>query len=252
MSIQFNDTTNYKGLVQFYEKEVGYNRGDVSGNDDLKKEFAAEANLAFDDFLSVAFGPDGTWQFDDSNQTDYPFITTNIVSGQRDYTFTTDGSSNLILDIYRVMAKPSATGYYQEISPVDQNTPNNQNLDDTTAFIDGRNTAGIPTRYDKIANGIMLDPIPNYNASLGLKIFINREPSYFAYSDTTKKPGVPGTLHAWFYLKPAYNYAKRHSLASLPRIERDVELMKKTIESTFAGRERDKSKGFQPFYQNNK
>jgi hypothetical protein len=250
MSISFNEA--YKGLVQFYEKEVGYNPGDVSGNTSLLQDFTAEANLAFDDFLSIAFGPDGTWQFDDSNHNDYPFITTNLVSGQRDYTFTTDGSSNIILDIFRVMAKPSSTGYYQDLTPVDQNTPNALNSDDTISFIDGQNTTGIPTRYDKIANGIMLDLIPNYNATAGLRLFINREPSYFVYTDTTKKPGVPGNLHAWFYLKPAYNYAKRHSLASLPRIERDVELMKRTIEWTFARRQRDVAKKLQPFYQNNK
>lgn len=252
MSIQFNDTTTYKGLVQFYEKEVGYKRGEVSGNTDLLKEFAAEYNLAFDDFLSIAFGPDGTWQLDDSNHTDYPFMTTNLVSGQRDYSFTTDGSSNIILDIYRVMVKTSATGNYQEIYPVDQNTPNYLSNEDTTSFIDGQNQTGIPTRYDKIANGIQLDLIPSYNATAGLKIFINREPSYAVYTDTTKKPGVPGNLHAWFYLKPAYNYAKRNNLAVLPRIERDVELMKENIKSSFRRRQRDTVKRLTPAYQNNK
>lgn len=252
MSIQFNDTTNYKGLVQFYEKEVGYNRGDVSGNTDLLKDFAAEYNVAYDDFLNIAFGPDGTWQLDDSNHTDYPFITTNIVSGQRDYSFTTDGSGNIILDIFRVMAKPSATGNYQELRPVDQNTPNSFNSEDTTSFIDGQNTTGIPTRYDKIGNGILLDSIPSFNATAGLKLFINREPSYAVYTDTTKKPGVPGNLHAWFYLKPAYNYAKRFDLKSLPRIERDVELMKEAIKQTFRRRQRDVSKRLVPAYQNNK
>lgn len=252
MSIPFNDTSNYKGLVQFYEKEVGYTRGVVSDDTDLKKEFAAEVNLAFDDFLSIAFGPDGTWQFDDSNQTDLPFITTNLVSGQRGYSFTTDGSSNIILDIFRVMVKPSSTGNYQEIYSVDQNTPNAFNSEDTTSFIDGVNATGIPTRYDKIANAILLDLIPNYNATSGLKLFINREPSYFVYTDTTKKPGVPGNLHSWFYLKPAYNYAKRHSSTNLPRIERDVELMKETIKQTFRRRQRDTVKRLIPVYQNNK
>lgn len=250
MSIPFN--VAYKGLVQFYEKEVGYNRGDVSGNTDLLKDFTAEYNLAFDDFLSIAFGPDGTWQLDDSNHTDYPFITTNLVSGQRDYSFTTDGSSNIILDIFRVMVKTSSTGDYQEIYPVDQNTPDYLNNESTTSFIDGRNQTGVPTRYDKIGNSIHLDLIPSYNATAGLKVFINREPSYAVSTDTTKKPGVPGNLHSWFYLKPAYNYAKRNSLASLPRIERDVELMKKEIEKTFRRRQRDTSNRLITNKENNK
>ena len=37
MSATFNDTTNYKGLVQLYEREIGANRGDISGSTDRLK-----------------------------------------------------------------------------------------------------------------------------------------------------------------------------------------------------------------------
>lgn len=252
MSIQFNDTSTYKGLVQLYEKEVGFNRGDVSGNTDRLKEFTADVNVAWDDFLSIAFGPDGTWQLDDSNHTDYPFITTNLVSGQRDYTFTVDGSSNIILDIYRVMCKTSATGNYQEIYPVDQSTPDYLNSESTSTFIDGRSQTGSPTRYDKIANGIQLDLIPSYNATAGLKVFINREPSYFAYTDATKKPGVSGNLHKWFFIKPAYDYARRHTLAQLPRLELEVAKFENVIKDSFRRRQRDIPKRLIAFNENNK
>lgn len=252
MSIQFNDTTNYKGLVQLYEKEVGFNRGDVSGNTDRLKEFTADVNVAWDDFLSIAFGPDGTWQFDDSNHTDYPFITTNLVSGQRDYTFTTDSSSNIILDIYRVMVKTSSTGDYQEIYPVDQNTPDYLSNESTTSFIDGRNQTGVPTRYDKIANGIQLDLIPSFDATAGLKVFINREPSYFVYTNITKKPGVSGNLHKWFFIKPAHDYARRNSLPQLPRLELEVAKFENVIKSSFRRRQRDVPSRLIAFRENNK
>lgn len=252
MSIQFSDTSTYRGLVQFFEKEVGYNRGDVSGNTDRLKDFAADVNVAWDDFLSIAFGPDGTWQFDDSNHTDYPFITTNLISGQRDYTFTVDGSSNIILDIYRVMCKTSATGDYQEIYPVDQSTPDYLNSESTSSFIDGRNQTGVPTRYDKIANGIQLDLIPNYDSPAGLKVFINREPSYVTYTDTTKKPGCSGNLHKWFYIKPAHDYARRHTLAQLPRLELEVAKFENVIKDSFRRRQRDVPKRLVAFNENNK
>lgn len=252
MSIQFNDTTTYKGLVQLFEKEVGFNRGDVSGNTDRLKEFTADTNIAWDDFLSIAFGPDGTWQLDDSNHTDYPFITTNLVSGQRDYTFTVDSSSNIILDIFRVMVKTSSTGDYQEIDPVDQNTPNYLSNENTTSFIDGRNQTGVPTRYDKIANGIQLDLIPSYNATAGLKVFINREPSYFNYEDIIKKPGVSGNLHKWFYIKPAHDYARRHTLPQLPRLELEVAKLENIIKNSFRRRQRDVPSRLTAFRENNK
>lgn len=248
MSLVFNDTSSYKGIVQIYEKEIGANRGDISGDTNKLKEFTADANLAWDDFLVRALKASGTWQFDDSNHTDYPIIFTNLVSGQRDYSFTVDGSSNLILDIYKVMVA-DASGVYREISPIDQQTPNSNNQN-TDSFINGQNKTGVPTRYDKTANALFLDLIPSYNYTNGLKVFINREASYFVYTDTTKKPGVPGTLHRWFAIKPAMEYARRHSLVTYNGLALEVSKLEQQIDSTFGNRERDMSKGLRANVEN--
>jgi len=246
MSIQFNDTTNLRGLAQFYEKEIGANQGDVTGNTARMKEFVASCNQALDDFWTVAIPASGIWQLDDSAQTDFPVIKANIVgtpTPQRDYTWTTDGSGNLILDVYKVLILQSATAtYYQEIYPIDElETPYNDILAEDT-----NNTGGTPYRYGKMANGIFLDPKPNYNATNGLKIYINREATYFTLTDTTKKPGVPGNLHKYFYLKPAAEYARRNNLANQDRLMAEVLKMEGkggTIEKQFAWRARDERKG---------
>lgn len=231
MSLVFSDTSTYRGIVQIYEKEIGAEYGDISGSTPRLKSLTADVNLALDDFVALAIKSSGTWQFDDSNQGDYPIITTNLTSGQRDYSFTTDGSGNLILDIYQVfVANPS--GIFREVLPVDVQSQSSLvggvlsgNLGsggDLSGFWDGRNTTGTPNKYDKTANGIFLDPIPNYNSSGGLKVYINREGSYFVSTDTTKKPGVPGIFHKYFALKPALDYARRNNLAVLPRLEAEV------------------------------
>lgn len=217
MSRQFNDTTNYGGLVQIFEKEIGANRGDISGNSDKLKEFTVSANSALDKFMQIALTASGTWQFDDSNQTDYPIITTALVQGQRDYSFVTDGTGNLILDIYEVYARISATGVYQKLYAADA-----QSEDYTTNFTSGLNVQGVPYRYDKTANAIFLDLIPSYSSSDGLKVYINREASYFQYTDTTRKAGVPGILHDYFAIKPAYETARRNNIASFNRLEEEV------------------------------
>lgn len=216
MSLVFNDTTNKRGIVQEFEREIGVDYGYVSDNETRLKSLAASVNLAFDDFISIGFQASGRWQLDDSNHTDYPIITANLVSGQRDYSFTVDGSNNLILDIYKVLVADSS-GVFHEVDPVDA-----QSSKDTQGFWDGRNTGGSPIKYDKTANGIFLDPVPNYNATGGLKVYINREPSYFTYEDTTKKPGVAGHLHSYFFLKPALVYARRKGLENLEEIEKEV------------------------------
>lgn len=254
MSLVFNDTTTGKGIVQMYEKEAGFNRGDISGSTSRLKDLTADVNLAFDDFTRIALAASGTWQEDDSNQTDYPIISTNLVSGQRDYTFTTDGSGNLVLDVYKVMVA-SSSGIYTEIKPVDV-----QSQKDTDSFYSGQNTTGTPTRYDKTANGIFLDVIPNYNYTGGLKVYINREPSYFVYTDTTKKPGVPGIFHRYFALKPALDWARRNTLANYPLLASEVLKMEGdegagivgTIAKYFSARTKDEPRRLVVGFQDNK
>lgn len=234
MSLQFNDTTAYKGIVQTYEKEAGFNLGDISGDTTALKLLAADVNLALDDFWAIALPASGDWQLDDSNHTDYPIMTTNLVSGQRDYSWTVDGNSNLVLDIYRAVILPSATAtLYQDIYPTDaQSAPLGGLLENNT-------NTGTPFQYDKTANGIFLDPIPSYNATSGLKIYINREPSYFVSTDTTKKPGVPGLFHRYFAIKPAMEYSRRKGLTSYAGLANEVAQMEKAIKAYFGKRERD-------------
>lgn len=243
MSLQFNDTTNNRGMVQIYEKEIGVDRGFVSGNTARLKDFSTDVNLAWDKYLYLAFKGSGMWQFDDSSHTDYPVIYTNLVADQRDYSFTTDEGGNLILDVFKVAILPSATAtLYEEIHPFDVQTDNTG-----TDVLTESTNSGVPIGYDKTANGIFLEPKPSYNATNGLKVYINREPSYFTHTDTTKKPGCPGIHHEYFALRAALDHARRNDLDRYNRLleavvsyEGDEEKgIIGSIERYFARRERD-------------
>lgn len=236
MSLQFNDTTSYKGIIQQIEKECGFERGDISSaGNDVMKEWTADVNLAWDEFMRVAFPATGTWQFDDTNHANYPIIKSNLVSGQRDYPFTSDEGGNLILDVFKVAILPSATATtYQTIDPLDVQS---EGFDSN--ILAENTTGGTPTRYDKTANSIFLDPVPNYNATNGIKIYINREASYFAYTDTSKQPGVPGHLHEWFSIVPALKYAGRKALTNYNDLLRRKEILKGEIQEYFNRRSKD-------------
>lgn len=205
-----------------------------------------DINSALDKVFSLIFRSDGRWQFDDNNQTDYPIITTNLVSGQRDYSFVTDESGNLILDIYKVMIKNGATGDYVELTPVDQQgeTP--------ITMVDGNDSTGVPTCYDKTGNGIFLDLIPNYNSTDGLKVFINREGSYFTVSDTTKKPGFAGLFHEYLALRPSYQFAYRKGLQNVTAIQNEMLRMEQEITKYYGNREKDTIKRIVPMVENNR
>lgn len=235
MSIPFNNPTGFNGIVQQYEKEIGANQGDVSGNTPRLKEFTADANLAFDDLWNVALPAAGTWQLDDSNHDDVPIFTTPLVAGQRDYALTADADGNLFLEFERIFIKPSGTATnYVEIFPKDQ-----QSERGTEGFNDGANAQGVPCCYDKTGNVLSLDPIPSYSVTAGIKFLATREASYFTPLDTSKKPGVPGIFHRWFAIRPAEDYARRNNLSNYPLLRAERQQMEKDIAAYFGRRERD-------------
>ncbi len=233
MSLQFSDTTNKNGIIQHLERTLGFNDGDISGNTTRLAQFTSDVNLALDNVHAIIFKAGGTWDFDDTNHTDYPIITANTVSGQRDYSFTTDSSSNIILDIHKVMIKTSADGEYKTIKPVDM-----QSVDqDTDTY--ASDATGSPVTYDKTANGIFLDPIPDTSVTAGLRVYISREGSYFATSDTTKKAGFNGLFHKYLVLHAAYNYAVIKDISTAKAIGDQMILMEREIADSYGRRSRD-------------
>lgn len=235
MSLQFSDTTNKQGIVQIIYAETGADETSYP-----IEQVTADVNLTQNFVWETIFECGGTWQYDDSSHPDYPIIMTDLVAGQRDYSFVTDQSGNTILDIYKVMVK-QPNGVYVEIKPVDV-----QSEKDMDSFYNGLNVQGTPTRYDKTANGVFLDFIPSYNSSEGLKIYINREGTYFAKTDTTKKAGFAGTLHEILAIRPAYHYAMRNSLPQTAGLQLRYSILETALRKTYGARNRDEKKGMRP------
>lgn len=248
MSIVFSESTTKTGICELIDDLVGTDTTSYS----LAKK-ARDVNLALDKVFSIIFRAGGSWQFDDANHTDYPILTTNLVSGQRDYTFTEDSGGNLILDIYKVMVKGS-DGVFRDLTPIDQQGFDTNELNPAVnhhTINDGQNGTGTPTAYDKTGNGIFLDLIPNYNSTGGLKIFVNREASYFTSADTTKVAGFAGLFHEYLALRPAYMYAQRHGLENANRLKQEMLEMELGIEKYYGQRERDTSRRMTAGYQTN-
>lgn len=207
-------------------------------------------NLGIDSLMLLLFGEGagGTWQLDDSNHTDYPIITTDLVASQRDYAFTTDENGNVILDIYKVQVM-GQDNIYRDLIPVDQQGFD-RNLPST--FTDGQNATGTPTHYDKTGNGIFLDLIPSYSKTNGLRIFINREASYYTSSDTTKKLGFTGIYSEYIILYASYQYARENSLNNREALKRDMQEIEEKIKKHAGVRQRDVVRRMTPNVGNNR
>ena len=241
MSIVFSEPTNKTGLCELIDDACGTNTTTFS----LAKK-AAKINVALDEALAIIFQQGGTWQFDDKNHTADPIITTDLADGQRDYHFTVDEQSNIILDIQEVWAKNSATGIFNKLERIDmvRNGPNTMH--------DGNDTEGVPTKYGLLGNGIFLDLIPSYDSTGGLKVIINREASYFTSTDTTKTAGIDGLCHDFLYLKPAYEYARDKGLSNVERLFRDLQIATEKLKGRYKIKERNVISRMTPMYQNNR
>lgn len=243
MSIAFSDTTNKDGLIQRVEQELGFPDAYISGNSTRLAQWTGSLNLALDKVFAIIFSADGRWQFDDSNHTTYPILTTNLVANQRDYSFTADSGSNLILEIHRVFARNSTSSPYYELLPLDVQMDEESEI---TKLVDGLNTTGDPTHYDKTATGLFLDPIPSGNVTAGLKVYVSREGSYFATSDTTKLPGFAGLFHEYLVLDACYRYARAHRLQNQEVFKRELNEMEKEIKKFYSRRDKHERKIMTP------
>jgi hypothetical protein len=213
MSLVFNDTSGKMGLVQECESQIfGDNSyGRISNDTSLLATFTRYINEAMNRVATLIMTADGRWQFDDTNNTDFPIGTTNLVttagSEQQDYTFDIS-----MLRITRVEVKDS-TGAWKKLDPIDQ-----QDLFDTS-LTDFLNTPGLPRFYDKIGTSIFLYPKPlagAVTATNGLKIWFQRPPHYFIVSDTTAVPGFNSLYHRLVATIASRDYAvfKQLSVAS--------------------------------------
>lgn len=193
VSLQFSDISTQKnGLIQEAESMVfGDNSyGRISGDTNLLATFTRYINEALNRVANLIMTADGRWQFDDTNNTDYPIAVTNlgvvVGSEQQDYTFDVT-----MLRILRMEVKDN-TGAWRKLTPLDETDVYD------TSITDLLKTPGLPVYYDKQGASIMLYPKPlgtSVTAAGGLKVWFQRPPAYFTTADTTKVPGFNSMYH---------------------------------------------------------
>jgi hypothetical protein len=225
----YSNTTNKDGILQKCEFYVfGSNYGSITGNTTRFAEFNGLINDAMDSVVSDILDSDTRWQWDDTNRTDFPIGSIDLVDGQRDYTLDVEH-----LKIERVECK-DASGQYYPLKPIDVEDMRKKGITPTEFY----KTNGVPQFYDKLANSIMLYPQPDVaggavTASNGLKVGFQRGAEQFTVSDTTKTPGFASIYHKLIPLMASYEYATANDMTN------KAQLLNNKIQE-----ERDKLKRF--------
>jgi hypothetical protein len=223
----FNDTVNNLGIAQ---QTRSFMRVDETQWPTYK--IVNSVNNWHDTVTGYAIGADRRFQWDDSNHTELPIGTTDLVLNQSDYSFLTDEQNNRILNLLRVDILDT-NGNYRKLEPIDEsNIPG--------ALDEFEDTAGQPFFYDKIADNIIrLYPKPSANVTAGLKFYFQRAGSYFTASDTTKEPGVAPLLHRGYVIAAAYDGAMTLGLDNLQALSVELQKEETKMKQYFAIRNTD-------------
>lgn len=201
-------------------------------------------NRALDEVSGIIIGCDGEWQWDDTNYTDLPIGTANLVANQQDYSFADD---HLVVEAIEIK---DTNGKWIRLKPIDLYPEYNQQS--KSSITDYLSTPGVPEYYDKVGDSIFLYPPTNFSQASSLKTFFQRKADPFTTGDTTKKPGFANHLHRFLSISVCYDWAvaKQHSKLNWLLTEKNRYIQ--MIKAFYSVRTKDKAKRLRPNIENNK
>ena len=201
-------------------------------------------NEALKEVVNWIIQADGTWQFDDSNQTDQPRGKGNLVEGQEPYTF---ASKYLQIEAMDVLGTDGIT--YYRLKPLDHSELEGLSPEEYFGIeSDGTPMIGMPLYYDLFTDdSFRIYPAPSASyctLTNGLRVWFKRAPSTFTaaqISTGTKEPGF-AINHIILAYMAAIPYCMKYHPERVARYELKVQQLKDGIIKHYSKREREKRK----------
>ena len=242
--MKFNSTTNLDGIIQLCELFLGMTDGDISGNATLLKQFTGLINTWYRRVNSLIWEVTGTWEYDDSNWTDLPVATTDLVNEQQDYEIPSTAQKMSRVEIL------DSNGNYCLLVAFDESMVKNQ------AMSEFYETAGLPIYYDLKGRSLSLYPKPSsekVTLTAGLEVYFSRDISEFVSTDTTKEPGFVNSFHKLLPLGASYDYAVSYEMFEKANfLKGQINELVQELKKFYSGRHRDMKARIIPRRQNYK
>lgn len=195
--IPYNSDANNQDICSFADQLVKTNSSSFPIADKTR-----QANYALRTIWGDIFDAYGGWIYDDSNLTDLPEATTDLVANQQFYALPVNISQIVGLEFQNV------GGTWIPLTPVTLEKIH-QNGYAESEFL---KTPAVPMFYRPTATGVKLYPPANFSQLQSLRVQISRDISSFSVTDTTKQPGFDPLFHEGVPLFMALQYAKINSL----------------------------------------
>jgi VCBS repeat-containing protein len=225
----YSNTTDFNGIIQVIERECDLGNTYISGDDDQLKHFTARVNEVGNRVWHLIFNATGTWQYDDSNNSDLPQATTNLISGTAKYALPATA-----LTVKRIEVKDEAGNWY-----VLKQLP--EYLITTEGIDEFMKNDAQPMYYRLTDDTIEIFPASNYASTNGLKVYFDRGPATFATSDTTKTPGFASPYHEIIPIWVTIDWLtiKNPTSSSLPILANKLNQLKIDISNYYSKRNKD-------------
>ena len=158
-------------------------------------------NIAYQDVARLIWESDGTWNYDDSNNTTAPVAYRTVANASATYLVPTTA-----IRIESVEIKDSS-GAWQKLKPITYSeltvSPEN--------YFTG---AGLPIQYALEGNEIRLFPAPGTGSvtmSSGMAVRLSRAVTELAVTATTGEPGFPSAFHRLLSCAAALDFTQDES-----------------------------------------
>lgn len=194
----FNSDSDGQDIVSYVADATGLNT-----TADLQY-ITRMANAADREIWAVIFEAYGGWQFDDSNNSDLPTATADVVANQSKYTLPVDAAS------IRQVAVKDESGFWHDIIPITLEDIHKASSEDE--FL---STAGTPRYYRPVGNVAEFYPATSYTQTRSLRVHFDRGMVGFASTATTATPGYASEFHDATWIGAAYMIATQRTLKNL-------------------------------------
>lgn len=183
----------------------------------------------------------GVLEYDDTNYTDLPSSTFNLVASTAPYKITVDANSNEIITIHKVQVLDGSSAWVD--------VPRKRVGEGDQSVLIDATTASVPSFYYEMGASIVLSPIPSTSRTNGVKIWYDRAPSLFTVGGSIT-PGVPSPYHKLIADKAALNFAIIKGKNSAANIKTLVELGEQRLDQYEAHRRKDEVRRMVPAQSN--